>query len=854
MEREIDDGVYIDKDLLIIDEKKNEFPLSARVIQFLIIAIAAWAGIRVLVESFGIPCNIFQINAAVLICTGIFYALCLYPAYDILKLFFTILFYGLYLYSRLPRLANSFYILENLTMDRISSYYGTQNIQFIADYTVQEKDTTLFVVMIVIPLVALLSISVLRSRLVWLSSSFLILPVVACFAFGLVPSERYLIVYVVSVIYLMRSSNNTRSRYLRKHKPMFHKISSKAAIWLSMISILVFFAMKIFVTHEEYNNMTRIEEMKTKLQTSMRSFSWEDFTRPITKITLFYTKANYGGLSGGVLGKSGQVQYTNLEHLKIKATMRSVEEGIYLKGYVGSVYTGDSWDGHSAEIEKKYGELKKKLLEKMFSPENQMSQILSSIANKNMVNVAGSAAVSDFGLPAYSVSIGTMDIEYENANKTFLYTPYFTDYERIPDIRFNSDLYAKPTVRIDNLTLNYFFNVSIDYSKPDFYSKLREAYGDAAEYERLYRDFVNKAYTILPENGLTRIKRDFSADHVKTENGSISEKIEYVRNYLEQNTEYSLSPGRLPKGKDFAEYFLYENKAGYCAHYASAATLMLRAMDIPTRYVEGYAVGRGDIAGARGIRQVTRNTNEGSVYNMDSLVEVSVRDYNAHAWVEVYFDRIGWIPVEFTPGAPVDYNRTLVADMDEVTQSLKENEDNAAQEEQMISPSPAVITPEIPLSHNDEALRDNQGGASGKNGSSADILYLILLIATILLLAIFYFLIRKNIANRARTTGSYNKRAIYLYGDIEKLLIFCRYLPKKALLEENEAYIMESSAYIDAIDLEQLMKVVRKARFGQGVISGQELELVRKCRNRLFYMVYNELSIVKKFHLSLKLS
>ena len=31
----------------------------------------------------------------------------------------------------------------------------------------------------------------------------------------------------------------------------------------------------------------------------------------------------------------------------------------------------------------------------------------------------------------------------------------------------------------------------------------------------------------------------------------------------------------------------------------------------------------------------------------------SVKDYNAHAWVEIYIDHYGWIPVEVTPGTSV---------------------------------------------------------------------------------------------------------------------------------------------------------------------------------------------------------
>jgi uncharacterized membrane protein len=237
------------------------------------------------------------------------------------------------------------------------------------------------------------------------------------------------------------------------------------------------------------------------------------------------------------------------------------------------------------------------------------------------------------------------------------------------------------------------------------------------------------------------------------------------------------------------------------------------------------------------------------------LAEVSVRDYNAHAWVEVYFDYIGWVPVEFTPGSTVDYNRTVVADMDDVSRSLKKEEQEAQQEEQLTSQTPSVITPEIPLQFNNAALQqEKQGSASGKDNTVADALYLIFIIATIILLVIFYLLYRRNIANRARTIGSYNKRAIYLYGEIEKMLIFCRCLPKRAYLEDNEANFRKYFEYIEAESLKQLMIIVRKARFGQGVISDQEFEKVIQCRNRLYHRIYGELSTMKRFRLSLRLS
>ena len=72
-------------------------------------------------------------------------------------------------------------------------------------------------------------------------------------------------------------------------------------------------------------------------------------------------------------------------------------------------------------------------------------------------------------------------------------------------------------------------------------------------------------------------------------------------------------------------YFLTESRRGYCMHFASAATLLLRWIGVPARYVAGY------------------------VADVPASGHVRVPDSAAHAWVEVYIEGYGWEPVEVTP-------------------------------------------------------------------------------------------------------------------------------------------------------------------------------------------------------------
>ncbi|MDR0220461.1 MAG: hypothetical protein LBI54_03525 [Lachnospiraceae bacterium] len=91
---------------------------------------------------------------------------------------------------------------------------------------------------------------------------------------------------------------------------------------------------------------------------------------------------------------------------------------------------------------------------------------------------------------------------------------------------------------------------------------------------------------------------------------------------------YTKAPELLPEGKTFPDYFLFESRSGYCSYYATAFVLMARELGLPARYVQGYYVS---------------NANLG-------LEPVSVTDNMAHAWPEVYFRGVGWIPFEPTPG------------------------------------------------------------------------------------------------------------------------------------------------------------------------------------------------------------
>lgn len=860
MSKELQDGLILDNSYYLIDEKKPGFPIYARVIQYLMIAIGIWSSFSALISCVQIPVIKVYINLAILLCVGIVFALCLISSYDIIKQLLSLLLYCLFFYSRFKRIQNGFFILENLVFERIAEYYNLHRLRFVADYSSAEEDVTLLMVMIIIPFASLLTIAIVRSRYTTFSSIMLSIPVVICFLLGITPPEANLVTFVAVELYLIRSHFSMHHLINKEQKTLLHRINSRAALWMSLFSIFLFFMMKLFLSEQRYENISEIKEVKKEVQTALFEMSIEDITKRFTDIRIKNNNLANGGLNGGELGKMGKVEYTDSDQLIIKAPYASVAEGLYLKGYVGSVYTGSKWEGHSSSDKKKYKKLEEKLSKEDFFPVNQTNLLLSQVtenAERSSESAFYSIENSIFRISRYNIYQGSLAVEYVDANKKYMYAPYFTDYEILKDIYYEQDLYAAPKVKKKNYYFVYYFNLSTGDPPTAFIDHLDSFASSYTEYEDLYRDFVYEVYTKLPEEGLDRLKEDFTRETYRYR--SISERIEFVMDYLHNNTSYSLTPGKLPQGEDFVEYFLYDNRVGYCAHYASAATLMLRAMGIPARYVEGYAVGPEQASNYfSGEMQTVKTYTETATDEIDMmLVELPVKDYNAHAWVEVYIDGCGWIPVEFTPGAAIEYNTAIMDELtlvDDYLEDVEEKEETTPTPTPSPSPSPSPTPKEEEKEETkEEETKQQQSSDEGKeeaeqNGSEG---ISPLLIGGLIVVAVGVSLTIVILTKRKmKTMGSYNRRVIILFAQMEKILWFSKGLPGKvARLEDHEDYVIENCPYIDVDRFEHCMDIVKRARFGKDSIQLVEFVEVKLLYEDLYQEVYNKLTFIKKLYL-----
>ena len=135
-------------------------------------------------------------------------------------------------------------------------------------------------------------------------------------------------------------------------------------------------------------------------------------------------------------------------------------------------------------------------------------------------------------------------------------------------------------------------------------------------------------YKALPEE--TQAWATALANTITEGATTTTEKVFKIQNYVRSAAVYDTAAAKMDTSyNDFAQWFLEESGTGYCIHYATAATVLLRAAGISARYVEGFSV------------ECTAGAN------------VVVSKQQAHAWVEYYDqDTRAWCIMEATPISP----------------------------------------------------------------------------------------------------------------------------------------------------------------------------------------------------------
>ena len=336
-------------------------------------------------------------------------------------------------------------------------------------------------------------------------------------------------------------------------------------------------------------------------------------------------------------------------------TVRSEQiKTLYLKSFSGGRYEDGCWKPLSnTDFGGAYAGMMKWLKEQNFDPLTQ------------------SALYYNLSSDTDTLEMNQVKVAIDKAFRRPVYVPSSLESISGQDIHENKDsgMYSSGLTGVHRYTLEEISDArpsELVVSKEWLDDPENDAQAAYAAAEAVYREFVYTHYLTVDEKTQKFMQALFWDDY-DTENDGIYRAVCQIRSKLETLVSYTDVPEKAPDGQDPIRYFLTKSHSGNAVQYASAAVEALRVHGIPARYAEGYYIADSDVA----------DSTNGNV---------SVTSKDAHAWVEVYFDGIGWLPIEVTPGYYFDtVSLSQMVNTSNVVRKTAAMEDDASKAQPIIS-------------------------------------------------------------------------------------------------------------------------------------------------------------------------
>lgn len=857
-----EDGIVLDTDLVAAQYMS---PLKMKLIQLFLIILSSYGAVFSLLSGLeietdtGIICFFMGISIIVYLLTY---------SYKKVGLIILTCLFGFYLYAGYvlwDRIKNGFWHLENIYINHINHYYNSTIGVYIVGKYVPSQVITLFLIFFVILLVFIICQTILGRLPIFIMLFSTLALIILPLAVGKIPNTLPFAAYIISLFgtlglnaglnfgkkHFLKFKKTQRGKEFLRNKTLQYGIGLKAGFMLALSVGILFVFLPFIFTPSFYVNQIKVPIIKENIQKQAMKYDGSELSQIFSQgyfsdIKLFPSAQSTGGLGKGKLGRVASVKYSNKTALEIKVT--GDRDMIYLKGFAGSVYKGNAWEEFDKEIKNTYADMTGRG-NNTYRPANLGSELMGIIGGEDVSsNLLNETFQMDYKIQ--SLSIHNVDADFKS-----VYIPYFSN---VPP-RDYYDIEHEAYVKADKKVTEYYFDfykvnnniLNVDWEEAFFRSinswtsqstgtsgmditSLQDYY----QYELKNRSFAYDYYLQLPEQGMDRLKHellgisyeDFKINFNET---ALTKAVAYVREFVQQDTSYSLSPGVLPEGKDFVDYFLFENQKGYCTHYASSAAIIFRILGIPARYVEGYVVKDSDFikgkkTGSAAVQYregITSGTTDVNIY------ELKIKDSNAHAWVEIYVDGFGWVPVEMTPG----YSRV-------------EEVQKAEQEEELEVNKPTIVPTKIPNKETDskEAAAEEEKNETADQSKSGDMIKttgVIIIILIIIFMAlcsapiIIESIIRRRRLKKAALLNN-SEKAIFYYILLKRIFKYFYYDIESDDYESIGKQIERRFAKINSNAFVNYMKLIEKARFGNGILTQSELRITKDFYFKLISYIY----------------
>lgn len=430
--------------------------------------------------------------------------------------------------------------------------------------------------------------------------------------------------------------NNTFAVHEKSKTFFFTSSESKAGFYtmyikfVAIVTASVFLAVVIFSKISGFYRPDSFADLRYNLHHAAERFDIthaDDFLIDVNGGSNLFGVTTVGGTNGGILGTTNGISFNGSKAMVINT--EPFNYTMYLRGYVAGDYAENQWQ--PLETDDTIKKISEDISETGRWIQDYDSLLLSDSddatdSSDSAMNITIKGACSKFVYAPYSCDYS---YSYSALGENSGMTPYNDSYVRISQSSKNYTVYYKTfrtpswIMRTDSLV-----SADLDHFSPKF-----------QDVTNLYKEYVKRNYTTPVDlDSLNTVYNEICKKYLRDdpEYCSYNEIYSAIKNYFSDNKfTYDTNPGKTPEGEDFLDYFLTNQKKGYCTYYATAGTHLLRKFGYPARYIEGYMILPSQLQTA------TKD---------DDRYELVVKDKCAHAWTEVFIEGAGWMPAEFTPG------------------------------------------------------------------------------------------------------------------------------------------------------------------------------------------------------------
>lgn len=367
-----------------------------------------------------------------------------------------------------------------------------------------------------------------------------------------------------------------------------------------------------------------------------------------------------------------------------------------------------------------------------------------------------------------------------------------------------------------------------------------------------YYEFAEEAYLTEEDDALEEYEElagylDFTAE--------LDEIVAQVQQILWENAVYSTDLEPVPYNEDYAEYFLFVQQKGYCEHFATAGTLLLRQLDVPSRYVSGYRIPADRFQEQK-----------------DGTYTAQVKDSDAHAWSEVLAQNWGWMPEEMTPGSFTEPDRKKEAQGFDIADFISAS---TAKPHRTKAPVPSKTpkkqektpevsqTPKAEISPSVKPKQKESGGTDGRRSGIGAVAekwgYSILWILVLPCVLILYFgqkRLRYRLQRRRlqQICNAPDRRKEYIGRRIAYLLDFMREsgipverdMPEVQWLEKLSVFFGEP---LLGERKQEMLRIARKSAFAKETVSREEQKDFRRTCQQMEEIRWQKIRGPRKLYL-----